>query len=241
MHWLKLESHRVLTWYNFKLKVRLICGQLGDISVTMAAIVRPDGFSIFQCCHCFEWLLASCKRSSDAWCGLCSVYVLRFLEYNKTTCNCIKTYGGRYWTKQDQKTQNRNTKLETESQNPIQKHKTQNRITKPKTETQNSKQNHKTQNRNTKLERESQNPIQKHKTQNRITKPNSLPVPLSFSGLIERNGGGGGCVYILSRVPFLLCDFVSSFVFPFWVLFLFWVLWFCFEFCDSVLNFAILF
>ena len=43
----------------------------------------------------------------------------------------------------------------------------------------------------------------------------SLPVPLSFSGLIERNGVGGGCVYILSRVPFLLCDFVSSFVFPF--------------------------
>ena len=195
MHWLKLESHRVLTWYNFKLKVRLICGQLGDISVTMAAIVRPDGFSIFQCCHCFEWLLTSCKRSSDAWCGLCSVYVLRFLEYNKTTCNYIKTYGGRYWTKQDHKTQNRNTKLETESQNPI----------------------------------------QKHKTQNRITKPNSLPVPLSFSGLIERNGGGGGCVYILSRVPFLLCDFVSSFVFPFWVL------CFCFGFCDSVLNFAILF
>ena len=136
----------------------------------MAAIVRPDGFSIFQCCHCFEWLLTSCKRSSDAWCGLCSVYVLRFLEYNKTTCNYIKTHGGRYWTKQDHKTQNRNTKLETESQNPIQKHKTQNRITKPKTETQNSKQNHKTQNRNTKLQTESQNPKQKHKTQNRITK-----------------------------------------------------------------------
>ena len=35
MHWLKLENHRVLTWYNFKLKERLI-GQLGDISVTMA-------------------------------------------------------------------------------------------------------------------------------------------------------------------------------------------------------------
>ena len=157
MHWLKLESHRVLTWCNFKLKVKLICGELGDISVTMAAIVRPDGFSIFQCCHCFEWLLTSCKRSSDAWCGLCSVYVLRFLEYNKTTCNYIKTYGGRYWTKQDHKTQNRNTKLETESQNPIQKHKTQNRITKPKTETQNSKQNHKTQNGNTKPKTEIQN------------------------------------------------------------------------------------
>ena len=45
-----------------------------------------------------------------------------------------------------------------------QNHKTQNRDTKPKTETQNSKQNHKTQNRNTKLKTETQ-------TQNGNTKP----------------------------------------------------------------------
>ena len=57
--------------------------------------------------------------------------------------------------KQNRKTQNKITKLKTESQNPKQKHKTQNRIAKPKTESQNSKrtknskQNHKTQDRNT--------------------------------------------------------------------------------------------
>ena len=90
----------------------------------------------------------------------------------------------------------------------------------------------------------------------------SLPVPLSFSGLIERNGGGRGCVYVCPLCAFFtlwlcfeFCVSVLSFVFLFWVLcfcfdfcdsvlsfvFLFWVLWFCFEFCDSVLNCAILF
>ena len=49
------------------------------------------------------------------------------------------------------------------------------------------------------------------------------------------NGGGGRCVCVLSFVPFLLCDFVLSFVF------LFWALCFCFDFCDSVLSFMFLF
>ena len=66
--------------------------------------------------------------------------------------------------KQNHKTQNRITKLKTESQNSKQNHKTQNRITKPKTEAQNPKKKHKTQNRNTKLKTESQNPKQNHKT-----------------------------------------------------------------------------
>ena len=70
--------------------------------------------------------------------------------------------------------QNRNTKLETESQNPIQKHKTQNRIPKPKTETQNSKQNHKTQNRNTKLKTETQNQKRKYKIDNRKKKKKTV-------------------------------------------------------------------
>ena len=67
-------------------------------------------------------------------------------------------------TKQNHKTQNKITKLKTESQNPKQNHKslkrnrkTQNKITKLKTETQNPKQKHKTQNRNTKPKTESQN------------------------------------------------------------------------------------
>ena len=45
--------------------------------------------------------------------------------------------------KQNRQTQNKITKLKTESQNSKQKHKTQNRITKLKTETQNSKRKHK--------------------------------------------------------------------------------------------------
>ena len=62
--------------------------------------------------------------------------------------------------KPNPKTQNRITKLKTESQNPKQNRKTQKRITKLKTESQNSKQNHKTQNRIKKLKTESQNPKQ---------------------------------------------------------------------------------
>ena len=86
--------------------------------------------------------------------------------------------------KQNRKTQNKFTKLKTESQKPKQNRKIQNRITKlktesqnPKTESQNWKKNHKTQSRITKLKTESQNPKtesknskQNHKTQNRITK-----------------------------------------------------------------------
>ena len=66
--------------------------------------------------------------------------------------------------KQNRKTQNKITKLKTESQEPKQNRKIQNRITKPKaesqnskTESQNSKHNHNTQNRITKLKTESQN------------------------------------------------------------------------------------
>ena len=87
--------------------------------------------------------------------------------------------------KQNRKTQNKITKLKTESQKPKQNRKIQNRITKPKTESQNpktesqnSKHNHKTQSRITKLKTESQNPKTEsqnskhnHNTQNRITKP----------------------------------------------------------------------
>ena len=87
--------------------------------------------------------------------------------------------------KQNRKTQNKFTKLKTESQKPKQNRKIQNRITKlktesqnPKTESQNSKHNHKTQSRITKLKTESQNSKQNHKTlkqnhktQNIITTP----------------------------------------------------------------------
>ena len=59
--------------------------------------------------------------------------------------------------KQNRKTQNKITKLKTESQNSKQNHKTQNRNTKLKTESQNPKQNRKIQNRNKKLKTESQN------------------------------------------------------------------------------------
>ena len=75
--------------------------------------------------------------------------------------------------KQNRKTQNRITKLKTESQNPKQNHKTKNRITKPKTKSQNPKQNHKTlkqkhttQNKITKLKTGTQNAKRKHKTKN---------------------------------------------------------------------------
>ena len=63
------------------------------------------------------------------------------------------------------------------------------------------------------------------------------------------NGGGRGCVYVLSFVcllSFVILFWVSCFRFWFCVsvlsfVFLFWVLCFCFEFCDSVLGFVILF
>ena len=69
----------------------------------------------------------------------------------------------------------------------------------------------------------------------------SLPVPLSFSGLREEWWGRRVRLYFVPCALFTLwfcfefCVSVLSFVF------LFWVLWFCFEFCDSVLGFVILF
>ena len=66
--------------------------------------------------------------------------------------------------KQNRKTQNKITKLKTESQKPKQNRKIQNRSTKvkkesqnPKTESQKSKHNHKTQNENTKQIKEKKN------------------------------------------------------------------------------------
>ena len=65
-------------------------------------------------------------------------------------------------TKQNHKTQNRNTKLKTESQNP--------KIAKFKTESQKSKQNHETLKQNPKRKTKSKNPKQNHKPQNRVTR-----------------------------------------------------------------------
>ena len=79
-----------------------------------------------------------------------------------------------------------------------------------------------------------------------------LPLPLSLCYLRGIKGeGGGGCFYVLSflclfnllilfwvlQFSFGFCDPVSSSVILFWVFrSSFGILWFCFAFCDFVLD-----
>ena len=138
----------------------------------------------------FKPLFTSSSLKLLEFCRRVFVFPSQFVLLSFPTCSPFLRWP--IGTKQNYKTQNRNTKLKTESQNSKQNHKTWNKNTKlktksqnpkPKTKTQNSKynlktqnritkpkQNHKTQNRNTKLKTETQKSKWKHKTKNGNTK-----------------------------------------------------------------------
>ena len=117
----------------------------------------------------FKPLFTSSSLKLLEFCRRVFVFPSQFVLLSFPTCSPFLRWP--IGTKQNYKTQNRNTKHKTESQNSKQNHKTWNKNTKLKTKSQNPKQKHKTQNTISKPKTESQNPKQKHKTQNRITKP----------------------------------------------------------------------
>ena len=117
----------------------------------------------------FKPLFTSSSLKLLEFCRRVFVFPSQFVLLSFPTCSPFLRWP--IGTKQNYKTQNRNTKLKTESQNSKQNHKTWNKNAKLKTKSQNPKQKHKTQNTISKPKTESQNPKQKHKTQNRITKP----------------------------------------------------------------------
>ena len=130
----------------------------------------------------FKPLFTSSSLKLLEFCRRVFVFPSQFVLLSFPTCSPFLRWP--IGTKQNYKTQNRNTKLKTESQNSKQNHKTWNKNTKLKTKSQNPKQKHKTQNtilkpktesqnqnRITKPKTETQNSKQKHKNQNGNTKP----------------------------------------------------------------------
>ena len=107
------------------------------------------------------------------------------------------------YPKQNNKTQNKITKLKTESQNP-------------KTESKNPKQNHKTQNRITKLKTETQNSKQNPQSEKGAQRTKHRRTPLPFLSIQQRAGGERKSMLVMRRSPLTFfaptsTSFTSSF------------------------------